>query len=669
MQSVRYLLILVFVALYSLPGQQALAAGSISGTVSYPGSGEQIRVMVSRYASGPPTLATVDVANDGSYTVNGLSAGTCYAKTIHDPATSYLVGQHYDGVENWRDSLAIEVVDDQLSSGINFQLEYGGGFSGSVRNSSGPVEGATITLHRHQCNNSQLTTVFSDGSGEFSQLGIPVGDYFMKISSAGKMWWLAANGQVVDECLDSSAAVQVSREETTTGIDLLLGVGSISGTVTDRESNEPLANLAVWLYPQACDSSGAIVTMSAGNGGFTFANVAAGNYYARASGGERVYWLDSAEQGTKNCNLASAITVEDGDVVRNIDLAIMAPGSVQGTVTDSNGEPLYEHVQVEFYADPCDKGSSFGTAYRHEDGFYRKDGLPIGQVYLYANSFGEEDSKWWHGEEPIAEQCVDAVPVLVESGEVTSDIDFTLSKTEFGSISGYVTSPTGHPMQYVWVYVYGEQCGGYIAAAITDSMGRYQLDSLLPGSKYVIVWHENYVGQWWTTAAGGTPWCNWADGVEVSAGAITENISFQLVESGSLSGQVQLADGTSLSGLALSVYSDPCDEQSIVAKAISGSDGTFSLAKVPVGEVYLHTSSTEYLSSWWQDKADCHAATPVTITYGQTTDNGQFVVWPNSPDYDSDNDVDALDLRNQIGRKSAGQPRVSLADFAAAFGN
>ncbi len=421
------LTILLFILLFPVA---SMAARTVAGTVTYPGTGEQIKVVISRYAGGAGTLGYRYINADGSYSVGGLSEDICYAKTWTDAQVSYLVVQYYNMQDHFSNADSIDLVEGEVTGGINFQLEYGGGFSGTVRNGVEPVPNVSVTLHKERCNNSQTVTTFSNASGEFHIRGVPVGDYYMKLTSGGKSWWLAEDGSALKDCQLSAAVVNIIPQVTSSGFDVVLDLGSVTGTISDINSGDPLAGIGLWLKPDACNSTGVIYGISAADGRYRFANTATGTYYLRADGGEHRYWLNSSLEGTMDCSAASPISVADGVVTENIDFSLLEPGSVSGTVSDEWGNPLYEKVQVEFYLDPCNRLTSLGTAYRHQDGFYRRDGLPVGNVYLYANSWGEELSSWWHNDESATEQCLDAIPVTVVSGQVTTDLDFTLFTTK-----------------------------------------------------------------------------------------------------------------------------------------------------------------------------------------------------------------------------------------------
>ncbi len=424
----RQKIILLFLMLVFLGFQRnAQAAGALSGTVTYPGSGEQVKVFVSKYAGGAGTITYVTVNPDGTFYVGGITQDTCYAKTWTDNKSSYLVVQYYNLQDHFSNANPITIVDGEVTPDVNFELEYGGGFSGTVSNSAGPVANVSVTLHKEQCNHSQTVTTFSDAAGEFLLRGVPVGNYYMKVTSGGNYWWLAADGSALKDCLASAPVVEITPQVTTSGIDVVLDLGTVTGIVQDRSSGDPLFGISMWLKPDACSRDGALLAFTGSDGRYRFINTATGNYYLQAGGGERRYWQDGFPEGTQSCADASSISVEDGVVTGGVDMSILAPGSVDGTVQDSGGSPLFEKVQVEFYLDPCDRTTFMGTAYRHDDGYYRKDGLPEGNVYLYANSWGEEESEWYRNDGLPALECSDALPVPVVSGQLTSPVDFTLS--------------------------------------------------------------------------------------------------------------------------------------------------------------------------------------------------------------------------------------------------
>ena len=135
------------------------------------------------------------------------------------------------------------------------------------------------------------------------------------------------------------------------------------------------------------------------------------------------------------------VVVAENEAVVGIDAQLSEGGSISGTVTDVNGDPV-EGIEVS-----TSDGSSLTTS----DGSYLITGLIPGS---YLVSFRDVDdvadrgylSEWYDD----ADNEGSATPVVVADGEVVAGIDAELSVG--GSISGTVTGPDGSPVAAVRVH-------------------------------------------------------------------------------------------------------------------------------------------------------------------------------------------------------------------------
>ena len=157
------------------------------------------------------------------------------------------------------------------------------------------------------------------------------------------------------------------------------GNASISGTVTDDDSGDPVSGVTVRLYREG--GSSVVSTTTAANGTYSFPVVGSGNYDLEFSAdGYDTEWYDDAASAA-----AGSVTVDnDEDVVA--DAALTAeepepdPGSISGMITDDS-DPV-SGVTVEAYVGGAVIGSTTSAA----DGTYTISELVDDTYTVLANN-------------------------------------------------------------------------------------------------------------------------------------------------------------------------------------------------------------------------------------------------------------------------------------------
>ncbi len=111
---------------------------------------------------------------------------------------------------------------------------------------------------------------------------------------------------------------------------------SLSGTVVDAESNQPLQKVELRLA-RLSDRYHPAGTVSVENGRFTIGGVEAGDYHLT---GERSGYIETA-YGAKNAeNEGAVLRLGAGQSLTGITLRMIPAGVISGTVRDSDGESL-----------------------------------------------------------------------------------------------------------------------------------------------------------------------------------------------------------------------------------------------------------------------------------------------------------------------------------------
>ena len=258
-----------------------------------------------------------------------------------------------------------------------------------------------------------------------------------------------------------------------------LTFGSVSGTITDASTGDPVPNAFILInVPGGIGGGGT-------PGGFVF------SIYFSISGADGTYDVPNVQAGDYEVTVfrpgyeGSAplpITVVDGqNTTADVALTPLAFGTISGTVTDADtGLPL-ENARVRI------AGSNFGLftftrfALTAADGTYTLDNVPTGDQDVTISRNGYETFG------PVTATVVEAT---------TTTVDAALTSLGNGNLTGTVTdSATGDPIENAFVITFqaaGGLFGGGIAFDRTDASGVYELNNIFTGMTQVLVFAPGY---------------------------------------------------------------------------------------------------------------------------------------------------------------------------------
>lgn len=372
----------------------------------------------------------------------------------HLPPDSYEVNARKDGYhpDSYPDSVI--VIAGQNTPGIDFALaptgEYGS-ISGRVTDEETGLPIIMAHLMAIGLDNWCYGEAWSDTSGYYTIQNMCSGIYKV---NANKM------GYVPETYPDS---VIVIAGENTPGIDFALAPvgepGSISGTVTDANSGEPIFGAHVWGHGEFGHGQ----AFSDSLGQYTVENLFAGDYFVNA-------WVPEYHPQ----DYPTPVTVFEGEDTPSIDFALIpcggpGEGVIAGVVLEDT--TYYQPIPYAMVFAVSWNGS-WGFDLADSTGMYMIEGLHVDDYYVFALAPG------YMGE------FYDGVYSWEEATLVTPDaydIDFFLAPCGYGEgrISGVINSE-GSPLEGASVYAYlGEQVAGY---ARSSSEGGYLINGLLPGT-------------------------------------------------------------------------------------------------------------------------------------------------------------------------------------------
>jgi protocatechuate 3,4-dioxygenase beta subunit len=502
--------------------------GAISGNVfKADGSTVITDVLISVHAHGvspgASSLGTYVSQSDGSYTITGLAPGTYRVQANNNREPGY-VTKYYDDKTSWDEADTIEVLANQVTTGIDFALGPGGSISGHVYEEDGvtPIPDAWVDVLDTSFDLVATTRSLTDGSYEVT--GLVSGNYYVSVSASGY------GGVYYDDAYDDPLATQVTvtTPGETSGIDFQLAPeATLSGHVYEADGSTPIAGVAVRVWPKNGGQTRSATSDS--DGSYTVGGLSTGDYIAKveADGYAVEYYQDATSWSN-----ATPISVVQPDETNGIDFTLDLGGSISGRVYDVTGtNPVGGGYVVARLLD----GSTAGYVCAEDDGSYTISSLPLAEHKVYAMGYCRADpdyvTEYW--QEKASWDEADVITLSADNREITGT-DFTLELG--GSISGRVTKADGvTPVSGACVNVSStasewNQLRGYCC---TDEDGDFTIRGVPTGDVYVRTHadcrneHPDLQDEWYASG-GSTAEAILADTVTVHAGQVVSGVNFAL---------------------------------------------------------------------------------------------------------------------------------------------
>jgi hypothetical protein len=276
---------------------------------------------------------------------------------------------------------------------------------------------------------------------------------------------------------------------------------SIMGVVLDDATGAPMPRAVVTLQTKSAEPSDAVAWTDE-RGAFSFSWVPPGRYFlfAQRDGYEMTrFGTVRPEQPPEVLSLASS---ED----RRVTLRLRPVGSISGTVTDADGDPV-PSVNVALLVPGYNRrkpqyGQRYGTQ-TDKRGRYRIGGLPAGKYVLMADPLGPlpaampevvrgqapQELRYAPQFYPSADRIGAATPIALAPGKNLEGFDFHLSPQPVSKIAGKVILPAdAGPNAQVIVNVHEENetgMGMFRGVGVNPVDGTFELADLLPG-RYLV---------------------------------------------------------------------------------------------------------------------------------------------------------------------------------------
>ncbi|MEE9554536.1 MAG: carboxypeptidase regulatory-like domain-containing protein [candidate division Zixibacteria bacterium] len=376
-------LVLACVLLLSMTAYGQQERGTVSGIVTAEDSGDPLGwVMVSAYqVDGNNWPAGMAWANSSGEYELSVPYGDYHVK-----ARSWnYISEWWEEVPNRDEASAVTVDEENNPENINFTLAtiVYGGIAGTITDAATeePIRWAWVVAtgteepysHRWALTNSD-------------------GEYEMELMSGTYEVEAYANGYI-EGAIDEPVVVE---DEVVTGVDIALMsiiYGSISGTVYDNDSGEPVENARI--KARMVDGWHGGSTRSGSEGDYVLENLRPGDYRLTAYG-----------YGYFSEVYPDIVTVVGDENVPDIDFYLGSSegpfdGFISGMVTDEEtSEPIVDALLMVV---------SFGSWYDFrinfthsgEDGSYLFDDLPPLEYKIFCNASGysrefyDNKDNWW----------------------------------------------------------------------------------------------------------------------------------------------------------------------------------------------------------------------------------------------------------------------------------
>jgi len=500
---------------------QLPAGTSISGHV-YGGSGTTnplsdacVDVFDANSGDDPPVVSEMNTADDGSYEISHLAprADGYVVEFLPCDAGSSYTSEYYDNEQSLGTADVIDPTAADPSTGVDGHLSSGASISGTVEDSNGdPITTGDICVTAWPSGGGQGFSGTSDASGNYTITGLPADSYYVNFADCGgssrndvEQWY---GGSLTEA---SSTLVVLSYEGAQDGVDAeMQPAASISGTVYGGTgTTTPLSEVCVEVdsksaddqyYNARTDSSGdyTIEHVAPLAGGYTVdfqdCNTPA-NYVSQYYGGN--YSFDSASVITPTAAVPST----------GIDANLVLGGSIEGTVTDPNDDPITSGVCATAYSNNATDGYYSAYSYGGElsdSGQYSIGGLPSGSYTVEFDDCG--------GRNDVPQTLPGLTPVTI--GSPTTGVNVTMQPAT--AISGHVYGGAGtaNPLYDECVEAI-DTTGDNTEYGNTLSDGSYTVDHISPTDSYVVYFYNCY------SDTGNAAYASqYYDGVSVEADAV-----------------------------------------------------------------------------------------------------------------------------------------------------
>ncbi|AXE55245.1 carboxypeptidase-like regulatory domain-containing protein [Aurantimicrobium sp. MWH-Uga1] len=590
----------------------AIGSASVTGTVRSEASNNPVvpgaRISGSLNGLSFSTLA----ANDGTYSISGLDAGSFSISATKTDSQTYqnlFVNSYSNLVISSGQTRTKDIYLTPVPTGSN-------ALTGQVtsQNGSAPLGGAWVNLSDFTSGVSRSTS--ADGSGNYSFSNLPNGTYWVHVNSSDYQY---QSRRVV---------ISGNATENFSLTSLAIGNKTISGSVIDSRINTPVQGAQIHIWGSGRYYS----ATSSANGSWSVGGVVDGNYIVNVNPPQN-------QATVYESPLLPDISVQGSNVVRNIELRSVVAGtgriygilknnvthepisgaSMSASLTGAwsyNIEPVVTNSRGEF---------SFGS-------------LPAGTYTIWAEKDGFVEIKLTNPEEDAEMGSGGGGPLVGEVDLLEGEQAYLAAKlaplvTGNASITGTLKTSSGRLLSDQWLWLEDSR-GQWSGSVISDENGIFNFVNLSPGSYFI---NGSVQGLGSTQQK-----------VTVTNSSVSQDVIIRPL--GYITGRVLDQSGNSVPCAVVSAYRKNVDgtrgslvsaDQAQYTSSNGVGSGAYSLS-VPDGNYYLRVSQNcwnnsekvivDFASAFWSSSSASGTDLPtseILVQAGQTVDGKNFTVSAN----------------------------------------
>jgi hypothetical protein len=518
---------------------------SISGIISVPLDAQNGEIIwIDAYSEeleiNSSTMVTVDDqcelngACDYPYTINGLEAGDDYIVVVNSDIYETL---YHDNQQSRRDATLIDLITDNAID-INFELTEGYYIDGSIVKPEN-INYSDIEIEAWSDDTNSWGFAIPDDNGNFIIEGLSdADDFVVQAIIKNEPPYIYKEG--AKHTRDTSAATPVGSIQggsTPVNIEIVTGY-KISGSVKN-EAGEGLSNIMIIV--ENLSENIDVISRTDSYGTYSIKGLPANFSYSV-----------TADPGSTSQYMPKTRTIKSYDFTKDstVNLELTAGYTVSGTVkyneTAISGADIFLRSPVTGYDQwTISKLGKFAI-----------NGVPSSDYELVV----ETDQDYLR----------DITTITVGKVNVSIDITLTLA----GNISGTVYNDNNEPIPNIMINVYSLEKDYQRFDIMTNSKGKYVVNGLPTASDYVVI---------------AIPDDNTYAKKTVSGKSTGDTVDFTLDAGGTISGNVQSADGTKLSGVLVSLNSESLNINNEMTR--TDTNGNYSF------DALMNSDASDYIVS------------------------------------------------------------------------
>jgi protocatechuate 3,4-dioxygenase beta subunit len=576
---------------------QLETGAQISGTVKDDSGQPLENALVTFYSPLEPRYRAHAISDEnGNYSLNGLRPGDYIAFANKQG----FLRQYFDQ-QNTPDAAQLIAVDlDGDLQGIDFNLSMTHALTGRIVSSpdDSPLQGAIIMVAKEVQKplpgkrDKWLRKTRSDKDGKFA-IQLNPGRYCIMAAADSFQAEFYDNALSVDE----ATLVEITEDQHTEIHMALDPLGSLTGTITDSETGEPIKGATIRIFSENRNAAHKPVYhgKSDDQGIYTLSAIQSGSYklVVQAAG-----YIKEFYENAQFIHEATPVKITAAQT-KTIDVDLGKGSSLAGVITDNETEIPLAGATITLLS-TSDRRIQH-KAKTNKDGEYTVQGITAGN-YLLKVRHPHYFSKWYED----AESRDEAKEIEINAQTELQGIDLKLERRPrfSGSITGTVIDSTsGLPVEGAKIVAMPRSFARPVRA-ISDAEGNYELTGLEAGVYSVACHAEGFLVSFYENSS------NWkhAEKIRIPKDGQITGIDFRLGiqdEGGyAIQGEIVNETGLALEGTLVMAL----DDDHMIASTLTDEKGSYSLQNLPIGSFKITAQTPQEVNSQLLNPVDVSAA-------------------------------------------------------------